>query len=1181
MKPNLEAEEPQIPLKDDSDICQQLLSRYSASKAPHHQHLLATAAAIRSILSADSLNLSPSTYFSAAINNLSNYESLDSTAIAALLSFVSIVVPLIPEKGIHGDKASEAVGVLVAVLERHDLGVAGVTCVVKCLGVLIVGFCDLEDWGSVKKGFQIVLKLSVDKRPKVRRIAQDCLENVFKSFRSSSVIKKSSKLVLSLLRHYEHVALELSELKIVDGSKDETLSKPEHVEVLHMLNLLKLIVPYLSVKTSSNVLSDILKYIPPHFSALTRHILRDVEAFLENSSNEVIGPHIEDIIKSLSSYVSVRKKNPADTLIHATTLLKVGLHKLRSTGSRSWMRTVPKICGTVAGLLTCETTTASQAADIMKEIINYCIDGKKILTDESLIFEDGSQESEEAGMIKALCAIFESTLSSYSGIPNKHLLEVISALFMKLGEVSFIFMKNIVLKLASLMNRLSQGKSDTNHLQNCIGSSVVAMGPERILTLVPISVDADNFTCSNIWVVTVLKKHVIGASLGYYMEHIVPLAKLLAETSQKVEKSVTGQDLQAYAHDLWGLLPAFCHYPVDTHKKFKHLAKHLITFLKEDSLMHLNVAVAIQALVNQNRSALNSEDESAGSHSNADDALAEFKTVPSYSKKNATRNINALASCSTELLQALVDLYVDSQSEKLFYIKDAIGCLASITDSSVSKKILLSLLERFKIVNNSGAFEQLSHGDELSDTEQGLLSARCVIIELASSLIEGADEDLINLIYNYIVHVLKETDVTGHCEAYHALSRILKEHSWFCSSRFVELIDLLLNLKPPADLASLKNRFACYGVLIVHTLEKSLEEENTKGFLMLNEIILTLKDAKDEVRKVAYDAILTISSAFRNSLCAGSSEPYHQLITMIMGYLSGPSPHIKSAAISAMSLLVYNDADICIKMPDLVPSILSLLQNKAVEVIKAVLGFVKVLVSTLPAKDLKNLLPDIVNGVLLWSTVSRFHFRSKVTVILEILVRKCGSTAVELNTPAKHKGFVETVLQNRHHKSTSQEAGKTDMESTPADSSNKRMNKRKHEESGSVSAENGSFHHRKRGRKHEENQTKPRASSSIGGGPEGAVENGSFHHRKRGRKHEENQTKPRASSSIGSGPEGAKTGRNSKYVKPKRGQSAEDNKKSKFITKNKGGGTKFQRQPASVSQSHKHNKTEKKQKSRK
>lgn len=53
-----------------------------------------------------------------------------------------------------------------------------------------------------------------------------------------------------------------------------------------------------------------------------------------------------------------------------------------------------------------------------------------------------------------------------------------------------------------------------------------------------------------------------------------------------------------------------------------------------------------------------------------------------------------------------------------------------------------------------------------------------------------------------------------------------------------------------------------------------------------------------------------------------------------MGYLSGSSPHIKSGAVSALSGLVYKDADICLSMPDLVPSILSLLHSKAVEVIK-------------------------------------------------------------------------------------------------------------------------------------------------------------------------------------------------------------------------------------------------------
>lgn len=56
--------------------------------------------------------------------------------------------------------------------------------------------------------------------------------------------------------------------------------------------------------------------------------------------------------------------------------------------------------------------------------------------------------------------------------------------------------------------------------------------------------------------------------------------------------------------------------------------------------------------------------------------------------------------------------------------------------------------------------------------------------------------------------------------------------------------------------------------------------------------------------------------------------------TQIMGYLSGSSPHIKSGAVSALSLVIYNDSKICNLMPDLVPSILELLHSKAIEVIK-------------------------------------------------------------------------------------------------------------------------------------------------------------------------------------------------------------------------------------------------------
>ncbi|KAK1280704.1 hypothetical protein QJS04_geneDACA020439 [Acorus gramineus] len=143
----------------------------------------------------------------------------------------------------------------------------------------------------------------------------------------------------------------------------------------------------------------------------------------------------------------------------------------------------------------------------------------------------------------------------------------------------------------------------------------------------------------------------------------------------------------------------------------------------------------------------------------------------------------------------------------------------------------------------------------------------------------------------------------------------------------------------------------------------------------------------------------------------------------IMGYLSGSSPHITSGAVSALSLLIYKNTGVWFSVPELVPSVLALLQSKANEVIKAVLGFAKVLVSCLHAQDLQNFLSAIVNAILPWSSVSKNHFRSKnciilfgwqVKIILEIMIRKCGLSSVDLVTPEKYKGFVKSVVEVNH-----------------------------------------------------------------------------------------------------------------------------------------------------------------------
>ena len=68
-------------------------------------------------------------------------------------------------------------------------------------------------------------------------------------------------------------------------------------------------------------------------------------------------------------------------------------------------------------------------------------------------------------------------------------------------------------------------------LQECVGAAVIAVGPEKVLSLVPISLNAE--TCSNAWLIPILKKYVVGASLQYFMDHIVPLAKSIQDVSDK------------------------------------------------------------------------------------------------------------------------------------------------------------------------------------------------------------------------------------------------------------------------------------------------------------------------------------------------------------------------------------------------------------------------------------------------------------------------------------------------------------------------------------------------------------------------------------------------------------------------------------------------------------------------
>ena len=69
----------------------------------------------------------------------------------------------------------------------------------------------------------------------------------------------------------------------------------------------------------------------------------------------------------------------------------------------------------------------------------------------------------------------------------------------------------------------------------------------------------------------------------------------------------------------------------------------------------------------------------------------------------------------------------------------------------------------------------------------------------------------------------------------------------------------------------------------------------------------------------------------------------HTLFSMVLGGLVGATPHMISATVMALARLLYEFAPVLAGLvPDLLPAVLMLLRTKAREVIKSVLGFIKV-----------------------------------------------------------------------------------------------------------------------------------------------------------------------------------------------------------------------------------------------
>lgn len=149
---------------------------------------------------------------------------------------------------------------------------------------------------------------------------------------------------------------------------------------------------------------------------------------------------------------------------------------------------------------------------------------------------------------------------------------------------------------------------------------------------------------------------------------------------------------------------------------------------------------------------------------------------------------------------------------------------------------------------------------------------------------------------------------------------------------------------------------------------------------LTKEVVLCTKDSNGRARELAYHLLVLLGTAHNNP---------SEIILVVLGELSATSPHARSAAVLALSRLQIEfghfrserwDAKVADMMPELTRKMLLLLEEPSKEVVRAVLGWLRVAIGGADRELMRPIIKDVVVAIM--SGASAGH---KVRGVKEVL----------------------------------------------------------------------------------------------------------------------------------------------------------------------------------------------------
>ncbi|KAM0736189.1 RRP12-like protein [Formica fusca] len=898
-----------------------------------HKEMLAMLSALTEIIKQKGGNENPTEYFGILMTTLKTIE--DDTSVAATLSLLGLNLKTVP-KGALNLQFGIASQTFLEILSKFAMSEKFLILrhCIGCLSVLLRAQ-EAAAWAnpSTTRVLDAVLSFITHAKPKVRKSAQHGICAVLKD----SDIMKSEK------PPQQHPAAGQVAMHCIAqlNAACESGSSLGVTTILHILTLLKDIMHQLSKSHVKTICERLLSIMILKNVLLTSCCLQTLHGLFVSRPSEATLPLQKnaDIIRALYDYqppatdaqptlawLAVMQEahcNLVYTMLNASSAFNVGSTVLDNV--------IPRMLNKCTELwLSNRTEVITGSSNTAKTILQECV---------APLCESEERIDRYSSILSQIISLMHKALSYQYFEAWHHLFHLVALLFQITGKTKLQGLIDIVRSLGEL--RDSYNFAYNSDVEYAVGAAIRAMGPQVVLSILPLQIDGGAINLKRSWLIPLLKNCVTGGSISFFKDVLLPIVLICEEKSKA---GLEGKTYEFLIPQIWSILPSICNDASDVKDNFKNIAKLLGMTISDRKDLKLSVMAALRKLIGK------------------------------ATRDECVDDVAELARFAKNYLPILFNLYTtkpsgtDEEGQRPAAF-DTIKTYMTIASGDLANEMFERALNKLDEPGKDDFFKES-------------------VYDLIRVLIGYTDIEKLKKYYDMCVPLLKDdTKQKEQKKAYRFLEEICGSGREVCK-QFLwehrrEIQKTLITSVTSAIKTSRGARLRC----LMHLVKLHPQLEKTK-FLeaVVPEAVLGVKDINERCRNTAYQLLNVIAEKFLDN-----SEHFKDYTDMLMVGLGGEQKYISATLLALASLTYHYNRTLGIEtIGKILEHVCMILTSPTREVVESALSYVKVYINVMPSSIIASTLTQMIDAVSRMKEDCKHHFRQKVRDIFTKLIRKYG-----------------------------------------------------------------------------------------------------------------------------------------------------------------------------------------------